>query len=123
MSNFTTSAFVLSAISAMLLSISPIAHADQTVSYTYNDLGLVATIDGSRTDLSDITTFAYDVSGNLAQVTNALGHVSQITSHDLSGRPLTLVDANSALTTLVYDVRGRLLSQDMAGRLTQYSDE
>ena len=116
-----TTSFTRTAITLALLFVSAGAIANQTVSYTYNSLGLVETIDGKRTDISDITTFAYDVKANLISVTNALGHVNQITSHDLSGRPLTLVDANGTTTTLTYDVRGRLLSQDTAGNLTQYS--
>ena len=106
-------------LSALALPLS--GGAAQTESYTYNAFGLIATMDGKRTDVSDITAFAYDTSANLISVTNALGHITQITSHDLSGRPLTLVDANGAVTTLTYDVRGRLLSQDVAGNLTQYS--
>lgn len=93
----------------------------QITNYTYNTFGLIETIDGPRVDVSDITTFTYDASANLTHVTNAIGHESQITSHDASGRPLTLVDTNGATTTLIYDVRGRLLSQNVAGNLTQYS--
>ena len=48
--------------------------------YTYNALGLVATIDRPRTDVSDVATYAYDANGDLLTVTNALGHVTEIVS-------------------------------------------
>jgi RHS repeat-associated protein len=113
--------FAVSLLSAMLFALPTLAHAERTSSYTYNDLGLIETIDGPRVDVSDITTFDYDNSGNLTHVTNALGHTSLISQHDLSGRPLTLIDANGAMTTLTYDVRGRLLSQFSSGNLTEYT--
>lgn len=113
------SVFSLSTLSLLLsFPLSPLL-ADSTTSYTYNTLGLVDTIDGPRLDVTDVTTYAYDTSGNLISVTNALGHITQITAHDASGRPLTLVDANGATTTMSYDARGRLLTVDTAGSLTQ----
>jgi len=115
------STLLLSTLSLLLLAITPISHANQTTSYSYNSLGLIDTVDGPRTDVTDVTTFAYDTKGNRTTVTNALGHVTQITSYDLSGRPLTIVDANGATTQLTYDVRGRLLSQNTAGRLTTFT--
>ncbi len=111
-------AFSLSAISLLLFLLSPQTQANQTTRYTYNVSGLIESIDGPRKDVNDITTFTYDASGNRTLITNALGHVTHITAFDLSGRPLTIVDANGAITTLTYDARGRLLSQDTAGRLT-----
>ncbi|PPE72411.1 hypothetical protein C3942_19070, partial [Solimonas fluminis] len=42
----------------------------------------LATINGPRTDVGDISSFAYDGQNNLSQVTNALGQVTQITDHD-----------------------------------------
>ncbi len=85
--------------------------ANQLTRTTYNDLGLVSTVDGSRIDVNDITTYGYDTQGNRTLIRNALGHEIQITSHDTSGRPLTLVDANGLATTLTYDSRGRMTSQ------------
>lgn len=94
------------------------ASVDSTTSYTYNSLGLVATIDGPRVDLSDITTFGYDAQGNRTSITNALNHQTQITAHDASGRPLTIVDPNGVTTQLTYDARGRLLTRTTAGQTT-----
>ena len=94
------------------------ASVESTTSYTYTSLGLVEIIDGPRVDLSDITTFGYDAQGNRTSITNALNHITQITSHDASGRPLTMVDPNGAVTELTYDPRGRLLTRTTDGQTT-----
>jgi YD repeat-containing protein len=76
-------------------------------SYTWSATGEML----STTDpLNNITTYAYDAAGALVSVTNALGQATQVTSHDASGRPLTVVDANGVTTALAYDPRGRLAS-------------
>jgi len=93
----------------------------RTWAYTYNSLGLIATVDGPRADVSDVTTYTYDTQGNLTASTNALGHSTQITAHDASGRPLTLVDANGVETTLTYDLRGRLLTRTTLGQTTSFT--
>ena len=87
----------------------------RTTTYSYhpvgtNGAGLIASVDGPRTGVSDITTYAYDASDNLISTTNALGHITQITAHDPSGRPTTILDPNGIQTDLSYDARGRLLS-------------
>ena len=87
---------------------------------TYNALGLIASIDGPRTDVNDITTFDYDAQGNLIKTTNALGQETNITSHDAHGRPLTIVDANNTTTTLTYDARGRLLTRTVDSQTTTF---
>ncbi|MDX1486002.1 MAG: DUF6531 domain-containing protein [Alphaproteobacteria bacterium] len=83
--------------------------------YTYDAAGLLASVDGPRTDVSDVTTYAYTVNGYLATVTNALGHVTTVTAHDGMGRPLSITDANNVVTDLAYDPRGRLLSVTVNG--------
>lgn len=88
---------------------------------TYNAQGLVATLDGPRTDVTDVTTFAYDAQGNLTVTTNALNQAASITSVDAHGRPLTLVDANGATTTLTYDPLGRLLTRTVASATTTFT--
>ncbi len=79
--------------------------------YTYNAQGLVATIDGPRTDVSDVTTFAYDANGDLTTTTNALSQVTEIISRDARGLPTAIDDVNDTRTELSYDKRGRLLSR------------
>jgi YD repeat-containing protein len=49
--------------------------------------GLLKTVDGPRTDVSDVTSYAYYANGDLKTVTNALGHVTQITSYDPTAAP------------------------------------
>lgn len=105
-------------LASCLISGMVTAGVESTTSYTYNGLGLVETIDGPRVDLSDITTFGYDAQGNRTSITNALGHVTQITAHDASGRPLTIVDPNGVTTQLTYDPRGRLLTRITDGQTT-----
>jgi len=91
---------------------------EQTTINTYNVLGLIETIDGPRTDVNDITTFEYDVQGNLVRTINALGHETNITAYDAHGRPLTFVDANGTTTILAYDARGRLLTRTVDSQTT-----
>lgn len=96
---------------------------------TYNANGQVLTMDGPRTDVTDVTTYTYypnndaDINkrGNVATVTNAAGHVTEITSYNAHGQPLTIVDANGLTTTLVYDARRRLTSRSVGGELTSYT--
>ena len=81
------------------------AHAaapDQTWARTYNAQGLVDTIDGPRTDVTDVTHYAYDAQGHLATVTDALGHVTTYANYDSYGNPLQITDANRVVTVFTY---------------------
>ena len=95
--------------------------ASRTWTYAYTGNGQLYTVNGPRTDVSDITTFAYDSVGNITSITNALNQVTQITSHDAHGHPLTIVDPNGLTTTLTYDLRGRLTSRTTGGETTTYT--
>ena len=90
-------------------------------SYTYNANGQVTKADGPRTDVADITQYSYDAKGDLASVTDALGHVTTISAYDANGRPLTLQDPNGLITQLAYDPRGRLLSRNTGGETMTYT--
>ena len=57
-------------------------------SYSYDKNGLLTRIDGPRTDVDDVSTFAYDSKGNLSRATDALGHSIQYTAYDADGRLL-----------------------------------
>ncbi|MFY0990976.1 RHS repeat-associated core domain-containing protein [Halomonas sp. C05BenzN] len=88
---------------------------ERTWTYTYHPdedgvPGQLASIDGPRSDVTDLTTFDYDGQGNLTTITNALGHVTQLAGHDAHGRPQSLTDANGVSWTLAYDDRQRLIS-------------
>ncbi|MBN8887803.1 MAG: RHS repeat protein [Rudaea sp.] len=90
-------------------------------------VGLVLTVDGARTDVSDVTTYAYyqttDVSGcatlggtchylgDLYQVTNALGQTTTSVSYDKNGRVTRMKDANGTVTDMSYHPRGWLLTR------------
>lgn len=82
--------------------------------------GQLASIDGPRTDVDDVTTFAYDSLGNRTSTTNALGHATQVTRHDDFGRPLEAKDRNGLITRFDYDNRGRLISRNVGGEVTRF---
>ena len=92
--------------------------------YTYNDLGQLVTIDGPRTDVSDVTSFQYydcTTGGNCGQlhtVTNPVGHVVTFNAYDPHGNPTRITDANGIATELVYDQRQRLVSISVDGNLS-----
>lgn len=100
----------------------------QDLDHHLQPLWAVLTADGPRTDVSDITTYTYYAAddtdlgkrGNLATITNALGHVTQITAYDLNGNPLTVIDPNGVTTTLTYDPRQRLTSRTVGTERTSY---
>ena len=59
--------------------------------------------------------------GQVATVTNPLGHVAQYPTYDLAGRLTSTIDPNGVLTTLAYDARGRLVSRVVGGEETTYT--
>ncbi len=81
--------------------------------YSYNALGLVSQVDGPRRDVTDITQFEYNTKGQLTQITNALGHTTELQDYDVYGNPGTLIDANGVQTTFTYDARGRMISRTL----------
>lgn len=98
----------------------------RTTTWTYNSLGQVLSVDGPRTDVSDVTTYTYyecttgAECGQLHTITNALGHVTTFASHDAHGNPLTIVDPNGVTTTLTYDLRRRLKTRTVGGATTTF---
>jgi len=97
--------------------------AERSWSYTYNNLGLIETANGPRTDVNDITTYSYDSQGRLTRVSNALGHTTQLSNFDNYGNPQTLVDANGVTTTLTYAPQGWLTSSSVAGATTGFEHD
>jgi len=96
-----------------------------TYAHTYHSsiTGLVTqtVVNGPRSDVSDITTLVYDITtGELASITNALGHVTTFSDFDANGRARRITDPNGLITDLVYDARGRLISRTTGGELTSY---
>jgi len=88
--------------------------------------------DGPRTDITDITTHNYyapdancvgghfGCRGQVATITNALGHVTEITRYNAHGHPEEIYDANDLITTLVYDNRQRLITKTEGNEVTSY---
>ena len=83
--------------------------------YTYNTLGQLEAVSGPRTDVSQLTTYTYDAGGNLASVTNALGHTTTVNEVDVGGRPLSITDENGVVTSMTYDPLGRAKSVTIEG--------
>lgn len=102
--------------------------SQRTRTTTYSDYtatGLPQTIDGPRTDLSDVTARAYypivagdPKSGQLKSITDALGHVRSYDDYDGSGRLLQATDANGQITKLGYDAKGQLHTVTTGTQLT-----
>ncbi|MEL7940630.1 RHS repeat-associated core domain-containing protein [Pseudomonas delhiensis] len=110
------------ALSLAMLLAQPGQAAERSWTYTYNALGLVESADGPRTDVRDVTRYSYDAKGNLATVTNALGHVTRLGEHDERGNPGTLTDANGVVSTLTYSgIDARLASISSAGSTTRFN--
>lgn len=115
-----TNGFRLSLIVAGLMAA--FAHAGATVpdrvsTATYNAQGLVQTLDGPRTDVSDVTHFAYDAQGRIASVTDALGHIKTFDTYDPYGNPGRSVGANNVTTLMSYTPEGWLqtVTRDSTG--------
>jgi RHS repeat-associated protein len=102
-------------------------NASRTWAYTYNGYGQVLTIDGPRTDVSDVTTISYYTCatgvqcGQINTITNALGQVTTFLSYNGNGQPLTIRDPNGVVTTLTYDARQHLTSSQVGTETTSYS--
>lgn len=101
--------------------------AVRTWTYTYDSFGRRLTVDGPRTDVSDITTFTYYAAndscvgcrGQLQTATDAAGHVTHYDQYDGDSRVTQITDANGMVTTLAYDPRGWLLSRTEASGTPQ----
>ncbi len=94
-------------------------------------VGLTISSNGSRTDVSDISTFTYypadDATcaaapttcphrkGDLWKVSNALSQVSEVLSYDGIGRLLKVRDANNVVIDMEYNARGRLTARKVRG--------
>lgn len=94
-------------------------------SYTYTTYGrmLTATDPNSRT--TSYTYYADDDPdlgrrGNIASITNAANHVTQITDYNPHGQPTRIADANGVVTVLTYDPRMRLRSRTVSTEATSF---
>lgn len=92
----------------------------RTWAFTYNSAGQVLTVDGPRTDVNDVSQYTFDSKGNLTTLTDALGHVTQITAYNANGQPVSIIDANGLVKKLTYDARGRVTATQTGNEVTSY---
>nr|MEC6698351.1 RHS repeat-associated core domain-containing protein [Sphingobium sp. SJ10-10] len=83
--------------------------------YTYNTLGLLATVTGPRTDVTQTTTYTYDAQGNLATAKDALNRVTTINTVNAAGLPTAITDQNGVVTNMTYDPLGRVTGVTVQG--------
>ena len=100
---------------AALISVAGTASAEvtqQSTSYTYTADGQVDTVDGPRTDVSDITDYDYDAATKLLnQTTYGQGEINlveQFQNHTGRGDPQLTIGPNGVATVLSYHPRGWL---------------
>ena len=114
---------VLTLALAGTLAAASLQAAPRNWSYTYTASGQIETADGPRTDVQDITRYAYDAQGHLTSVTNALGHITQLSSFDSFGNPQTVIDPNGVTTALTYTPQGWLASVSVGGGTTAFEHD
>ncbi|WP_425509702.1 RHS repeat-associated core domain-containing protein [Xanthomonas euroxanthea] len=94
-------------------------------------LGLTTSVDGPRSDLSDLLHYTYYTTddsacaatpvtcahrkGDLQKITNALGQTTEYLAYDGAGRPLSIKDANGIVTDYTYHPRGWLTATKVRG--------
>lgn len=106
--------------------------APRVWTYTYAGAGQglpgqLLSVNGPRTDVSDVTTYAYYTDtttshhlGDLKSVTNALGQVTMIDRYDGDGRPIQITPPDGIVVKLAYDLRSHLTSMQIGGETTAY---
>ncbi|GEM_PF-973907 len=104
----------------------------RSISLTYTAAGQVASVNGARTDVNDVTTLSYytcttgGACGQLQSITNALGQITTFDAYDGAGRLTQMTDPNGLRTNYAYDARGRVttITQTPPGgsaRVTTYT--
>ena len=98
----------------------------RTRTWTYGTYGRLLTATDPDNHTTTTTYYADSDAdlgkrGNVATVTNAAGHVTQITAYDANGRPSSITDPNGLVTTLTYSARGWLTSRQVGAELTNYT--
>ena len=87
--------------------------------YDYSEQGLLLSVDGPRTDISDVSTFSYDSNSNLLSQTNAVGLITQFQDYNAFRQPRRLIDHNGIETVLEYNDRGWLTKVTTASQITE----
>ncbi len=105
--------------------------------YTYFEIpspgpliGQIKTLNGPRTDISDVTTYDYYTSddpggtyviGDLKSMTNSHGHRTDYLEYDANGRLLQLQDPNGVVISMTYHPRGWISSRTKDGKTTSFA--
>jgi YD repeat-containing protein len=90
----------------------------RTWKYTYNAVGQMLT----ETDpAAAVTTYTYDVKGNLETFQNALGHITKYSNYDGNGRVGRIEDPNGLVEELTYTPRGWLETRTVKGQQWRYA--
>jgi RHS repeat-associated protein len=122
--------------------IDPVSSVTRTTTMTYCEqtdvtagicplVGLVRSVNGPRTDITDATSYTYRMAdeascatapttcpyrkGDLWKVANALSQVTETLKYDGAGRPLSVKDANGVITDMEYHPRGWLTARKTRG--------
>ena len=86
--------------------------------------GLKKSVDGPRTDVTDVTKFVYypfDNSvpgawrGHLAAIQDAAGHTTRFDGYDVFGHAANVTDTNGVVTRFTFDALGRVFTTTVAG--------
>ena len=101
----------------LLVAVTHAATPDRTVTRAYNAQGLLASVDGPRTDVNDVTSYTYDAQGRLATVTDPLGHVTSYDTYDMYGNPGRSTDPNGVVSVMTYTPEGwpQTVTRDSTG--------
>ncbi len=92
----------------------------RTTTYVYNSNQTLKSVDGPRTDVNDITSYAYDEFQNLISVTNALSQTVKFENFNNDGLPLTIIDVNGVKHLFEYFPNGRIKSASSNGVATNF---
>ncbi|HKO55578.1 MAG TPA: hypothetical protein VJ276_06830 [Thermoanaerobaculia bacterium] len=98
--------------------LAPGQPATYTTVMTYDSRHRLLTVDGPRTDVTDVSSRLLYADtdadpnrrGRLLRTTNALGQTTTFDDYDLYGTPRSVVDANGVSSVVVTDFRGRVTS-------------
>lgn len=89
----------------------------------YHDVELSFDVEGNLTsfsyDPSNVSSFGYDGSGNLAAASNPLGEQAEVENNS-KGQPTLITSPAGVETTFGYDARARMTSTETGGRQTTY---
>jgi YD repeat-containing protein len=108
----------------------------RTWTYTYNANGSVLTMNGPRTDVSDVTTYTYYANnascpttngghatgcrGQVETITSALSQTTSVLAYNSMSQPKHIVDPNGLVTALTYTLRGKPLTRSVGSETTTY---